>query len=121
MGAAESWIEISCPRRFTSSEGSINSTRRPSRRQRRIGLSSGWRVVSLSTWKISETGRPAASRVSHPVSPSATGFRYSMQPSASAVITASPIDCSVTWAFSFSSERRISASLRPVMSAIVPS
>ena len=61
IGAAESWMEISWLRRLMSSEGSMSSTVRPSRRQRRIGLSIGWRVASLRTWKTSVTGRPAAS------------------------------------------------------------
>ena len=112
IGAAESCTEISWPRRLTSSAGSGSSTFRSSRRQRRIGLSIGVRVTSFSTWKTSDTGRPTASAEVQPVSCSATGFRYSTRASASAVSTASPIDCSVTWAFSFSSARRISASLR---------
>ena len=44
-----------------------------------------------------------------------------MRPSASVVITASPIDCSVTCAFSFSSKTAVSARLRSLMSEIVPS
>ncbi len=121
IGAAESCIEISWPRRLISSDGSAISTRRPSRRQRVIGLSTGWRVVSEITWNTSAIGRPSASLESQPVSSSATGFRYSTRPSASVVMTASPIDCSVTWAFSFSSYSCSSARLRTVMSVIVPS
>ena len=121
IGAAESWIEISCSLRLISSVGSASSTVRPSRRQRRIGLSSGCRVASLTIWNTSPTGRPCTSAVVHPVNSSATGFRYSTRPSASAVSTASPIDCSVTTAFSFSAESCISTALRLLMSASVPS
>ncbi len=44
-----------------------------------------------------------------------------MLPRASVVTTASPIDCSVTWARSFSLNSARSAALRCVMSVIVPS
>ena len=44
-----------------------------------------------------------------------------MRPPASVLITASPIDCSVTWARSFSAKIACSARLRSVMSETVPS
>ena len=54
---------------------------------------------------------PRASVLRQPDSCSATGFMYSMRPSRSVVMTASPIDCSVTWARSFSVEHRLLGAL----------
>ena len=47
------------------------------------------------------SGLPLASALAQPVSPSATGLRYSTRPSASVVTTASPMESMVTSASSF--------------------
>src|SRR4030095_4947832 len=52
--------------------------------------SGGGRPLSVPSRTPPAPGRPAALAVSQPVISSATGFRYSMRPSASAVMTASP-------------------------------
>ncbi len=61
---------------------------------------SGYRLVggvsSLTIWNTSGRGRLAASSVLHPTSSSATGLRKSTRPSASVLMTASPMLASVT-------------------------
>ena len=94
---------------------------RPSRSERLTGSSNGSRVTSFSMLNTSRRRLPLASRDSQPVSVSATALRYSIQPLASVVMTASPMDYSVTCAFSFSSNTAVSARLRSLMSEIVPS
>ena len=84
----------------------------PSWRQRTTGSGIGWRLCSLTIRKISLNGRPRASAVRHPVSNSATGFRYSTTAEASVVSTASPIECNVTCARSLASNSSASACAR---------
>ena len=67
----------------------------PSRRARRAGFSTGWRVCSLTMRKTSGRGRPTASAWGQPVSASATPFRNVTRPSASVPMTASPMLASV--------------------------
>ena len=68
----------------------------PSRRARRAGFSAGSRVSSLTMWKTSGSGRPCASAWGQPVRASATAFMNVTRPSASVLITASPMLASVT-------------------------
>ena len=81
----------------------------------------GSRVSSLTSLSTAPISWPRASARLQAVRLSATGLMYSMRPSASVLITASPIDCRVTCARSFSANMACSARLRSVMLAIVPS
>ena len=70
--------------------------RRPLPQGRGAGFSTGSRVCSLTMWKTSGSGRPAASACGQPVRASATPFRNVTRPSASVAITASPMLARVT-------------------------
>ena len=100
---------------------SASATVRPSRKHRETGSSIASPLISLRSRMTSPICMPCAPRRSQPVSCSATGFKYSTQPDASVVMTASPIDFSVTCARSFSLNSARSAALRCVTSVIVPS
>jgi len=73
------------------------------------------------SFRTADSGWPRASARLQAVSVSPTGLMYSMRPSASVVITPSPIDCKVTCARSFSANTACSARLRSVILVIVPS
>ena len=96
----------------------------PSRSARRAGLSTGWRVSSLTMRKISSRARPAASSLDQPVRRSATAFSDTIRAAASVTMTPSPIDCSVVRSRSASrrcpSRVRRSASAPALISQPVP-
>ena len=85
-----------------------------------IGLGAGRRFASSTRRNSAWTGSPLALCCFQPVRSSATGFRYSTQPSISVVITPSPIEASVTWASSFSANSSAAASCLSVMSVSAP-
>jgi hypothetical protein len=91
-----------------------------SRSARSTGSEISIPVFSSRTAKTSESLLPHARPLSQPVRRSATGFMNSILPDMSTVMTASPIDASVTCARSFSSKIWASACLRSVMSVSDP-
>jgi hypothetical protein len=96
IGAALSLIARSVPSRATSTLWLANLTVRPSRKARTVGLSTGWRLSSLTMRNTPSSGCPTASSGVHPVSDWATGFRKVTRPAVSVVMTASPMLESVT-------------------------
>ena len=95
MGAALSSMGRSVPSRAMRTVWFASPTIVPSRKARRAGFSTGWRVRSLTMWKTSGRGRPTASAWVQPVRDSATPFKNVTRPSASVLITASPMLASV--------------------------
>ena len=96
IGAADCTIGISEPSLRTSSMVAETSMVRSSRRTISIGLGVILRVVSSTVLTIPRSGNPRAEAVVQPVNASATGLRYSTQPSVSVVITPSAMDARVT-------------------------
>src|SRR5437773_1637121 len=70
-------------------------------------------VASKMRVRTVSSGCPRASTARHPVSRSATGFRYVIIPAASVVTTPSPMDSRVTRACSFSRNRLAQQFLGP--------
>jgi hypothetical protein len=93
----------------------------PSFSARSAGLATGCRVSSLTIWKTSLRGRPAASAAVHPVRFSATGFMYRTRPCRSVEIRPSPALENVIRSSSLPSSiqrcARRAASPRPMMMA----
>ena len=111
IGAALSSIGRSDPSRAIRTVWLARPWIVPSRKARRAGFSTGWRVRSLTMWKTSGSGRPRASAWGQPVRASATPFMNVIRPSSSVQITASPMLASVIRSHSdcfrtASSERR---------------
>jgi len=103
IGAAEFWMAMSWPRRLTSTlvlAKIYEPVLAQAAQQRIFNLLVRDLVPQRSTVMMVS---PWASAPRQPDSCSATGFRYSIRLPGPVVMTASPIDCKVTWARSFSS------------------
>ena len=112
IGATESSIAISCPSRRTRIQFGGRCTVRSCPMAIAIGLGVVWPVVASRIRRTSAMGRPAASCRGQPVIFSATTLRKVMFPLMSVQTTASPMELSVTWARSFSSNNASSMNLR---------
>ena len=102
IGAAEYSIAYSVPLQAISRVQSAKLITLFSSKTFSTGLGIGSRLDSLIMRNTSDKGFPTANSAFQPVSFSAIWLKFVILPTASVVITASPIDCKVTWASSFS-------------------
>ena len=112
MGETESSIGISNPSRRMRRQFNGKCTVRSCSTALSIGFGMVSWLVESTIWRTSAIARPTASWEDQPVIFSATRLRKLIFPTMSVQMTASPMELSVTWARSFSTNNASSMILR---------